>query len=49
MDSYHNELRELVERWRQRAENNRAVGQRHDANQIDNCADDLEEVLDNAE
>lgn len=38
-------LRKLVYQWRERAENNRNVGQRHDANQIEQCAGELEEVI----
>jgi len=38
-------LRELIERWRQRAESNRQVGQSYDARQNENCADELENLL----
>ena len=40
------ELRALIEQWRKTAQNNRNVGQRHDANQIERCARGLEELID---
>ena len=41
-------LREIVDEWRDRARYNRNVGQRHDANQIEKCANELEELIDDA-
>lgn len=40
-----NEVGGLIEYWRKRAQWNRNVGQRHDANQIEQCADELEELV----